>query len=123
MTTTLFGLDIANIVNEAITAAGRLQDVTLIKITPGTRTPGQLTGGTNPTPSLFSAQGYQDTLNVFRSDTVVKDASAAVGILGASIQGDQVPVAGDKVTIGSITYRILKVQADPVQGLYLCQVS
>ena len=120
---TLFGLDIAQIVADSVAAAGDIKPATLIKITPGTRTPAQLTGGTNPTTTTHAARGYFDSVNSLRPETVVKDASGVVGLLGATIEGGQAPESGDQVTIESLTYRLLQGDRDPASALYLCQVS
>lgn len=119
----LFGLDIAQIVADAVASAGNIKEATLIKIIPGARTPGQLTGGTNPTTTTHAARGYFDSLSSLRPETVVKDASGVVGLLGASIAGGQVPESGDQVTIESLTFRILQVDRDPASALYVCQVN
>lgn len=121
----LFGLDIAQIVADSIASAGDVQDVTLIKVTPGTRTPGRLTGGTNPSETTHTARGFRDSLTTLRPGTLVENASAVVYILGATIAGGQVPEPNDRITIGGLTFTIVEggVSTDPADALYLCQVS
>lgn len=120
----LFGLDIARIVNAEIEGAGGVRPAVLVKLAPGPRTPGQLTGGTNPVPTNHTARGFESDLSRLRPDTVVKDATGLVVLLGASIQGGAVPEAGDQVSIdGAAAQRILRVESDPADAAYRCQVS
>jgi len=118
----LFGLDIAGIVNDAFEEAGGVLDATLIVVTAGTRTPGNLTGGTNPTTSAKFAKGFKDTLKRLRPKTVVDNATDLVILLGASIEDLAIPKPGDKITIEGETKTILKVGRDPAAATYECQL-
>ncbi len=119
----LFGMNIAKIINDEIASAGGVLDATLIVVTPGTRTSGNLTGGTNPTTESKSCKGFKDTLKKLRPHDVVEDASDLVVLLGDSIEDKAVPVAGDQVTIEGATKKILKVARDPAGATYECQVD
>lgn len=120
---TLFSLDIAKIVNDEIAGAGGVLDATLTKVTPGTRTPGSLTGGTNPTTANFAAKGFRDSLSRLQPNTRVREANGLILLLGASIAGLNVPEPGDSITIESETFEILAVDRDPAAAVYECQVA
>lgn len=122
--TNLFGVNIANIVATSIAQAGGVHDVTLIKIAQGTRTPGQLSGGSNPTETQHPAKGFEESLSVLRPETIVQDARAVVTILGDTITGGAVPVAGDSVISEGTRRRIVgPVNRDPARAVYQCQVT
>jgi len=118
----LFGQDIAGQIYAAL--KGQLLDCTLTKVVAGTRTPGSLTGGTNPTDTDYAAEGFIDSKN--RKDvggTLVEDGNVFVVLIGNSIASAQVPVIGDKVTIESTEYRIRALDRDPAAATYtlLCK--
>ena len=118
----LFGADIAGKVYAAL--KGQLLDATLTKVAAGTRTPGALTGGTNPTDTDYACEGFIDSKN--RKDvggTLVEDGNVFVVLIGNSIASDQVPAIGDKVTTESTEYRIRALDRDPDAATYtlLCK--
>lgn len=100
-----------------------VRTATLTKVTPGTRTPGAISAGTNPTTTTHRCKAYVDTTT---SEAIVTEAGATsakqqtvtVGIFGASIASGIVPVVSDKLTIGGVTYRLTKVTGDGVGGVY-----
>lgn len=112
----------ANIAGRIKSALGPLVfDVTLIKVAAGTRTPGALTAGTNPTETSYTCKGFVDEYNLEQIDgQVVQQGDRKVSILGASVS--VVPAVGDKVVAESETRRILYVRRDPAGALYECQV-
>lgn len=115
----LFGVDISGLINKNI-GPGVL-DATLIKVSPGTRTPGNLTGGTQPTTASYSCKGFTDTLDKNRLDpSLVEDGDVLVVLIGDSIASSQVPNPGDRVTISGITYNIVQVTSDPALAVYNC---
>lgn len=121
---TLFGLDIAAEVNNAISAAGNIAEATLVKVTPGTRTPGQLSGGTNPTRTSHAARGIRESITRRRPETLLQDTRAIISLLGASIAGGAIPETGDEIIIEGETFTIIgPVERDPAAALYVCQVS
>ena len=123
----LFGLDIANIVNNAITSAGGVLDVTLIKVTSGTRDPSNITGGLRPTeaPQLVCKGFIENKTERRIGDTIVSQGGEFVSILGASIPDQTVvPEANDKVIVENTTYRIIEItQRDPAAALYVMRVE
>jgi hypothetical protein len=101
----------------------------LTKSTPGVRTPGAVSGGTNPTTVSYTAQGLVINLTQLRlSGALIAGANAAVLLFGASISGGAVPAPGDRIAIGGGTYTIVgdsggnqAVTSDPVAATYTCQ--
>lgn len=119
----LFGIDIATEVNSAVTAAGGVLDATLIKLTPATRTAGELAGGTNATSASYACKGFREAVANLAPLDLTQQQSSTVYLLGASIASGAVPVAGDKVTIESATYTITVVERDPAAAVYKLTVS
>lgn len=118
----LFGIDIAGIVAREIGPG--LRPSVLTKVAPGTRTPGQLSGGTNPVETAHSCRGMEDTLSRLRPDMIVKDARGVVLLIGGTLPVGIVPQAGDRVAVdGGADQRILNVLRDPAAATYLCQVA
>lgn len=128
----LFGLNIAREVNAALRSAGGVLDATLIKVTAGTRTAGNLANGTNPTETSYACKGFMETatnvsLGTFGEATAgdlnVQERQT-VSLLGDSIEGGTIaPVAGDRVTIEGATYSIQAVTRDPAGAVYECAVA
>lgn len=115
----LFGVDISGIVNQNIGPG--VNDATLTKVTTGTRTGGQLTGGANPTSATYACKGFVDMLDRNRIDgTLAADTDVIVAIIGDSIAGGQTPTAGDRVTILGAEYNIIQVEVDPALAVYNC---
>lgn len=99
------------------------QAATLTKLAPGTRTPGNITGGTNPTPASYKAAGFVGDYNAFEMSnaTLVAVGDRKISLYGASIKGGVAPAVNDEVTIGGATYRIRRVTSDPANAVYICQ--
>ena len=115
----LFGVDISGLVNANIGPG--VNDATLTKTIPGTRTPGQLSGGTQPTTTPHACKGFVDILNKNRLEgSLVRDTDVLVALVGDSIADGQVPAAGDRVTILSVEYNIIEVTVDPALAVYNC---
>jgi len=118
--------DLATLVADALVGADLTKPATLIKVTAGTRTPGALSAGTNPTTQSFTAQGIeQNLLGLQMSGTLIAGVTAAIRLFGATIAGGQVPVPGDRIAIGGKTYTIVDkgVSRDSAAASYLCQCS
>jgi len=115
----LFGIDIAKVVNDSITGAGGVRPGTLTKVTPGTRTGGSLTGGTNPTTTSHSFQGFVETKEVRRDGQVGAGIMAVVTMLGDSVSPTAVPTVNDTVLIDGVTYTLLELLSrDPAEAVY-----
>lgn len=118
----LFGVDIAGLVQSNV--APGLLDLTLVKVTPGTRTPGSLTGGTNPTESSTAGKGIAEDYDERQIDGAeVRRGDRRVLIVGNSLSaGSVIPEQGDKITIEGATYEIVRIERDPAAATYTCQV-
>jgi len=115
----LFGVDISGIINANIGPG--VNDATLTKVSGGTRTVGQLTGGTNPTPVGYACKGFVDSLSRNQLEgSLVRDTDVLVALIGDSIAGGQVPSVGDRVTILAAEYNIIEVTVDPALAVYNC---
>jgi hypothetical protein len=100
---------------------------TLIKVTPGTRMPGALTAGTNPTTTTHACEAYDLSFTSTQlASTLVKASDRMIVILAGTIAGGAIPDVNDQITIGGITYRIvggtegLGVQRDSATSRYRC---
>lgn len=115
----LFNLDLAKMVTDALAQAGGVISGTLTKTTPGTRTPGSLTGGTNPTTTTHSFQGVIEVREIRREGQVGAKIMSVVAIYGASISPAAVPEVNDTVTIESETRILLElIGRDPSASVY-----
>ena len=121
----LFGLNIAAIVDGAIQQAGGVKTGTLTKSAPGTRTPGSVTGGTNPTPTAYSFRGFvENRTSQRRPGELVKVSGEFVSILGNSLPAGVEPEANDLVAIEGTEYTVTGVvERDPASALYVLSVS
>lgn len=118
----VFGLNIAQIVNDAITAAGGLVDGTLTKQAIGQRDPDNLTAGPAVTTASHAFKGFAETRMSPRlaAGSDVPQSDAVISILGASVAPPAVPEANDEVTIENTTYLLLSLrERDPAAALYV----
>jgi len=115
----LFGVDIAKEVHKA--AAKGLLPATLTKVTPGTRTPGALGGGTNPTTTTYAVRGFVEDFDTRMIDgTIITAKDRKVTILGHGLTVE--PAPQDKITIESKTYQVVHVKRDPAAATYTLHV-
>ena len=121
----LFGLDIAAIVNNAITSAGGVLDITLIVVRAGTRDSGDITGGVQPVDTPVAAKGFlENKTDVRIGETIITQGGQFVSILGNSIATGVEPKTNDKVTVEGTTYRIVEVtERDPAGALFVCRIE
>lgn len=118
----LFGLDIAGIVNDAIDGAGGLRPGTLTRKTAGTRTPGSLTGGTNPGTAAYSLSGFVETEAERRANSAVATRGATMTIMGASVS--IAPAVNDTVLMDGSTYTLVELlERDPAAATYMFAVE
>jgi len=116
--------DIAGIVGTAIVDAGMTRDAVLIKVTPGTRMPGAISAGTNPTTATFAAQGLvQDHRALMASGTLLAGVDRVIRLFASTIEGGAVPAPSDRITIEGSTSAIVAdgVSRDAASATYLCQ--
>ena len=116
----LFGIDIAQLIDDNISDG--LPDVVLIKVTPGTRDPSDVTGGTQPTSASFAAKGFIEDYTDFEfNSTSVQIGDRKITLIGNSIESLQIPDTGDRITIEGETWNIMNVKRDPAAATYICQ--
>lgn len=112
---------IAKQVGMGLKRAGMTKPATLGVVTQGTRTPGAVSAGTNPTTTNVSARGLvirwkRERLN----QTDVLSTDRVVMLLGALIAGGKVPEVGNLITIEGKTGRIVDIERDPAAATYNC---
>jgi len=120
----LFGVDIAQEIADAFD--GQLVTGTLTKRTAGTRTSGNLTGGTNYTEASFSFNGFLDNKeDVVQAGTLVVKGGQYVVIIAQSLNsGNTVPEPKDKITIEGQAFEIVDVpRRDPAAATFTCKVE
>jgi hypothetical protein len=96
---------------------------TLVRVTAGTRTPGNLTGGTNPTTVNKTFRGILSGIDSLRPGTAVAEAEGVILILGDTVQDLTIPEEKDRITFQGCDYEILKIGVDPDRAAYECQVK
>ena len=105
----LFGVDIAEVVADAIEAAGNLQAGTLMPV---------------GTEDSHSFQGFVAQREDRDPQTRVVRTRLVMSILGASLPNGVVPGVNDLARIGSITYELSGlISVDPAQAVYEFEVS
>lgn len=93
-------------------------DATLIRVTEGTRTGGDLMAGTNPTSTNYACKGYEAswtakemaTISLLNGDRI-RVTDRKIVLLGKSL-GAIEPRQGDRVTIGGATYNVTPVEGN-----------
>jgi hypothetical protein len=113
---------IAKAVYQGAKAAKLGLPATLIKVTAGTRTPNNVSGGTNPTTTSYACYGFVSDFAVTQIDgTLIAVNDRKIDLYGYSIaSGTVAPTTGDEVTIAGGTYRIKHVDTDPAQAMWVC---
>lgn len=90
-----------------------VKDLTLIKIAPGVRTPGEENKGTNPTSTPYPASGWIELFTDRQiNGTLIRAGDRKLSILGATLPDGIVPAPNDKVTIVDIdgVQRTLRIE-------------
>ena len=117
----LFGVDIKGEIADAF--RGELVTATLTKVTPGTRDPANPTQGTSPTTSDFTAEGIiEDYADRNIDGSLVKVGDRKVLLIAGLIASSQVPTPNDRITIEGSQYDVIRVERDPAEATYTCQV-
>ena len=78
----------------------QLLPATLTRITPGTRMPGEVSAGTNPTTVDYSCRGFvSDYQDNAIDGTNILGGDRLITLLGGTLPTGVVPLPGDRVTI------------------------
>lgn len=118
----LFGVDIAQEIADAF--SGQLRVGTLNKQISGTRTPGSLTAGTNPTETAHTFDGFLEIREVRRPDQLGAQPLSVLTIIANSISPTAEPEVNDRVTIESLTLDITEIlNRDPAAAVFECLVE
>jgi hypothetical protein len=120
---------IANLVGSSLIGAGMSKSGVLIKITPGTRTPGAVSAGTNPTSKSYKVQAIPASVTTLRlSGSLIVGVDRVIKIFGSTLLPGVVPAAGDKITLDGVTSVIAgdsggnrAVEVDAARAVYTCQ--
>lgn len=104
-------------------------EATLTRVTPGTRTSGQSTSGTNPTSDDYPCKGYVRSYSNSEVDgDRIRASDRIIGIYGDTLRDDAgdllVPLEGDRVTIAEEglapeTYAVIDVGRGTAGARYL----
>ena len=111
---------IAKLVGKGLKKAGMTLPATLTVVTVGTRTPGAVSGGANSTTTDVTCRGLVRTWKrTFLGATVVQVGDRVVMLFGSTL-GSSVPKVGDRITIESVTGRVIDIERDPASAVYAC---
>lgn len=118
-------LNVAKLIAQQFAKNGKPVGVgpcTLIKRVQGTRAPGAISAGTNPTETSYKATGLVSDYKAYQVDgTLIRQGDRQVLLFGASIAGGQIPEPGDKVAIGGETLVLTQpINRDPALATYVC---
>ena len=77
------------------------RSMTLVKVANGTRTPGAISGGTNPTTTSHTARGRIDEYSAYElANSLAVAGDRKILLLGASIAGGVTPSPSDHIIDG-----------------------
>ena len=112
------GVDLPKIIKNAL--GPLVAPLALVKVTAGTPTAGQLTGGDNPTRTTYRARGFFDDMptrfpanRTKQPGTEVAKKEAIIVILGGYLPSGVEPTTKDEIVIKGQTWRIQSVGTDP----------
>ncbi len=104
-----FGVDIQNVVAESMPSSD-LPNFTFVKVTNGTRTPGSLVDGTNPTTANYPCHGsmINFSLSELRDVPMVQKGDQKFVLIGLPLINAGVePEKDDLVVANGVTYTIV----------------
>ncbi len=116
--------DIAQIIGDAVPGAGLTRPATLIKVTEGISSPGQVSGGSNPVTQAYAAQGIVGDYRDAQIDgTSILKGDRQVRLFGTTIANRKIPVPGDRIIIEGQTLTIVAdgVTRDAAGACFVCQ--
>ncbi len=118
----LFGVDIAKIINDALSPG--LLDLTLIEITDSAVDDSDPTA--SPIRTLINHTGkgiLSDFSDLHRQTTTIIDGDREVTIIAQSLDPFILPLPGFRLTISGFTYDIVgPVKTDAAEATFVCQV-
>lgn len=120
---------IASLVASGLGQAGMTKPAILIKITAGTRTPGAISAGTNPTSTPHTVTAVPGSITRMRLDgTLIAGVTRVIKILGASLPAGVTPAPTDRITMDGVTSVIVgdsggnkAVDVDAAGACWVCQ--
>lgn len=96
-------------------------DVTLTKVTPGTRSGADPLAGTAPTSTAYACKGFVAEYEARQVDgSIIRAGDRQVIIMGATLAG-VAPAPSDHVTVDGERYVVVRVERDPAAATYTCQ--
>jgi hypothetical protein len=97
-----------------------VEAATLTKVTPGTRTPGSLGAGTNPTRVAHECEGIVKAFNAALIDgTIIKRDDRRISLFCSTLPDGVEPKSNDEVTIDGVAYIVLAVlERDPARFMF-----
>jgi hypothetical protein len=118
------GVDIAGIIDDTFTDLG-IEDAesavaSLVKVTPGTRTPGAEAAGTNPTSTTYPVRGFvARRLVAYTPQSNVVEGDRQIIVFGASVAAGVEIVANDRIidAKGKI-WRVVSAVLDPAGAVW-----
>ena len=118
----LFGVDIAQILNDAISSG--LLDLTVIELVDSVLDPSDPTAAPTRTPINHIGKGILSDFSDFhREDTTILDGDRKITIIANSLVPFIKPIPGFRITISGQTYDIVgPVETDPAEATFVCQV-
>ncbi len=128
MGNTLFDTDIAGIIADVM--ADALLAVTIVRDSPGARTPGNLTGGRPTTQAEVNCVGFWDDIRPgsIKPGVEVELADRALVLIGDTVPEGGLPRRNDRCTVhedgGDVTlYCVEPLSRDPAAAVYtfLCR--
>lgn len=121
-------VNIGKLVRKALKPVAKtvgLQAATLIRVSPGARTPGALSGGTNPTTTSYPCDALIELLTINDLPaTLIQENDRKIGILGDSLPAGVIPGGNDRVTMVDLdgvskTFRLFAViSGDGVRAMF-----
>ena len=121
---TVFGLDIAGIVAEAIAAAGGLTPAVLTQTIPGGRDPDNPTRFLSPTTTTHTLEAAIGTEQIRREGSATSESRLVCTIIAGSISPPTVPAVNDTIVLAGITYTLAQlIQEDPASAAYVFEAA
>ena len=120
----LFGLDIAQIVADALAEAGNLQQGKLLKSTPGAEDPTDPTSPPSATVTQHTFQGFIEQRAERRYETLIVESSPIMTIIGKSVSPAAEPKVNDQAELAGTTYSLARlIHRDPAGATYEFEVK